>query len=132
MARRPASFHRDDAHPAGRAAPAGAGPIAAGPHCALATTAGRDAGQGRGHAACRRAGRARSHRFVTTASNPAAALLDDAEFDLAARLIRDYAGIKLSPHKRVMVHNRLSREVRARGLRSFSDYLALVQADAGG
>ena len=69
---------------------------------------------------------------MTAATNAATALLDDAEFDLASRLIRDYAGIKLSPHKRVMVHNRLSREVRARGLRSFSDYLALVQADAGG
>lgn len=60
------------------------------------------------------------------------ALLDDAEFELASRLIRSYAGIKLSPHKRVMVHNRLAREVRERGLRSFSEYLALVQADAGG
>ena len=60
------------------------------------------------------------------------ALLDDAGFDLAARMIRDYAGIKLSPHKRVMVHNRLSREVRVRGLRSFAEYLALVQADAAG
>ena len=60
------------------------------------------------------------------------ALLGDAEFELASRMIRDYAGIKLSPHKRVMVHNRLSREVRQRGLRSFSDYLALVQADAAG
>ena len=60
------------------------------------------------------------------------AVLDDAEFELASRLIRAYAGIKLSPHKRVMVHNRLSREVRRRGLRSFADYLALVQSDAEG
>jgi chemotaxis protein methyltransferase CheR len=63
---------------------------------------------------------------------PPPALLEDAEFDLASRLIRAYAGIKLSAHKRVMVHNRLSREVRRRGLRTFSEYLALVEADAEG
>jgi chemotaxis protein methyltransferase CheR len=69
---------------------------------------------------------------VTALANASAALLSDAEFELASRLIREFAGIKLSPHKRVMVHNRLSRELRERGLRSFADYLALVQADAGG
>jgi len=63
---------------------------------------------------------------------PHPALLEDAEFDLASRLIRAYAGIKLSPHKRVMVHNRLSREVRRRGLRTFSEYLALVESDVEG
>ncbi|WP_427911381.1 CheR family methyltransferase [Ramlibacter sp. MMS24-I3-19] len=60
------------------------------------------------------------------------AQLDDAGFELAARMIREYAGIKLSPHKRVMVHNRLSREVRVRKLRGFAEYLALVQSDAPG
>ena len=69
---------------------------------------------------------------MTTSAHALPALLDDAEFELASRLIRDYAGIKLSPHKRVMVHNRLSRELRARRLGSFSEYLALVQADAPG
>lgn len=59
-------------------------------------------------------------------------LLGQAEFDLARRLIADYAGIKLSEHKRYMVHNRLTRRLRACGLRSFADYLALVQADHAG
>jgi chemotaxis protein methyltransferase CheR len=62
----------------------------------------------------------------------AAALLGEAEFELARRLIAEYAGIKLSPHKRYMVHNRLTRRLRARGMDSFADYLALVQADPGG
>jgi chemotaxis protein methyltransferase CheR len=62
----------------------------------------------------------------------AAALLGEREFALACRLIGEYAGIKLSPHKRYMVHNRLSRRLRERGLESFSDYLALVQQDQAG
>lgn len=61
-----------------------------------------------------------------------AALLGEAEFELACRLIGDYAGIKLSPHKRYMVHNRLSRRLRARGMASFADYLRLVQGDPAG
>jgi chemotaxis protein methyltransferase CheR len=61
-----------------------------------------------------------------------ATLLGEHEFDLARRLIADYAGIKLSEHKRFMVHNRLTRRLRARGLHSFADYLALVQADPAG
>jgi chemotaxis protein methyltransferase CheR len=62
----------------------------------------------------------------------AVALLDDKEFALACRLIADYAGIKLSAHKRYMVYNRLLRRLRARGLRSFADYLQLVQAEPAG
>ncbi|RYF38672.1 MAG: chemotaxis protein CheR [Comamonadaceae bacterium] len=61
-----------------------------------------------------------------------AEFLGETEFALACRLIADYAGIKLSPHKRYMVHNRLSRRLRARGLRSFAEYLHLVQAEPGG
>jgi len=59
----------------------------------------------------------------------APALLGDREFALACRLIAEYAGIKLSTHKRYMVHNRLLRRVRARGLRDFADYLDLAQND---
>lgn len=58
-----------------------------------------------------------------------APLLGEKEFALACRLIAGYAGIKLSPHKRYMVHNRLSRRLRARGMDSFADYLDLVQAE---
>ena len=61
-----------------------------------------------------------------------AALLGEKEFALACRLIGEYAGIKLSPHKRYMVHNRLSRRLRERGLDSFSDYLHLVQNGQSG
>jgi chemotaxis protein methyltransferase CheR len=56
-------------------------------------------------------------------------LLGEAEFALACRLIGDYAGIKLSPHKRYMVHNRLSRRLRALRMASFGDYLDRVQRD---
>lgn len=55
--------------------------------------------------------------------------LGEREFALACRLIGEYAGIKLSEHKRYMVHNRLLRRVRARGLRSFADYLELAQGE---
>ncbi|MEP6823357.1 MAG: CheR family methyltransferase [Ramlibacter sp.] len=61
-----------------------------------------------------------------------AEFLGETEFALACRLIADYAGIKLSPHKRYMVHNRLSRRLRARGVRSFAEYLHLVQAEPRG
>jgi chemotaxis protein methyltransferase CheR len=61
-----------------------------------------------------------------------AMLLGEAEFHLARELIAQYAGIKLSEHKRYMVHNRLSRRLRALGLRSFDDYLRLVQSDPAG
>ncbi|MBK0393187.1 CheR family methyltransferase [Ramlibacter algicola] len=54
-------------------------------------------------------------------------LLGSAEYELARRLIADYAGIKLSEHKRFMVHNRLSRRLRALGMESFAGYLELVQ-----
>jgi chemotaxis protein methyltransferase CheR len=62
------------------------------------------------------------------AAGEAADVLGEREFTLARRLIAEYAGIKLSPHKRNMVYNRLVRRLRARGLDSFADYLALVQA----
>jgi chemotaxis protein methyltransferase CheR len=55
--------------------------------------------------------------------------LGEREFELACRLIGEYAGIKLSPHKRFMVHNRLSRRLRQLGVANFADYLQRVQAD---
>lgn len=58
--------------------------------------------------------------------------LGEKEFALARQLIAEYAGIKLSDHKRYMVHNRLQRRLRARGMQSFADYLDLVQRDPRG
>jgi chemotaxis protein methyltransferase CheR len=63
------------------------------------------------------------------AAGEAADFLGEREFSLACRLIGEYAGIKLSPHKRNMVYNRLVRRLRARGIDSFADYLVLVQAN---
>jgi chemotaxis protein methyltransferase CheR len=57
------------------------------------------------------------------------ALLGDREFELARRLIAEWAGIKLSPHKRYMVHNRLLRRLRERGLHSFAEYMDLAQTE---
>jgi chemotaxis protein methyltransferase CheR len=65
-------------------------------------------------------------------SSDSASLLGEQEFALACRLIADYAGIKLSDHKRYMVHNRLLRRLRARGMKSFAEYLSLVQSDHTG
>jgi chemotaxis protein methyltransferase CheR len=56
-------------------------------------------------------------------------VLGEREFALACRLIGEYAGIKLSEHKRYMVHNRLLRRVRARGVHGFAEYLELVQGE---
>lgn len=58
-----------------------------------------------------------------------AALLTESDFGTVRQLISDYAGIKLSVHKRNMVYNRLLRRLRACRLGNFSDYLQLVQAD---
>jgi chemotaxis protein methyltransferase CheR len=60
------------------------------------------------------------------------AQLKEADFALACRLIAQYAGIKLSPHKRYMVYNRLVRRLRARGMSDFREYLDLVQTDVTG
>ena len=59
----------------------------------------------------------------------AASMLSERDFSTVRQLIAQYAGIKLSPQKRNMVYNRLQRRLRARGLASFGDYLALVQRD---
>src|SRR3569832_2189201 len=58
--------------------------------------------------------------------------LQEADFALACRLIAQYAGIKLSSHKRYMVYNRLVRRLRARGMSDFGEYLQLVQPDITG
>jgi chemotaxis protein methyltransferase CheR len=54
-------------------------------------------------------------------------MLSDRDFGRARHMIDEYAGIKLSAHKRNMVYNRLLRRLRAHGVRSFAAYLDLVQ-----
>ena len=53
------------------------------------------------------------------------------DFAVVQRLIYDYAGIALSDAKRVMVHSRLAKRLRALGLASYSDYLELLQGPRG-
>ena len=48
------------------------------------------------------------------------------------RLIYDHAGINLSDSKMDMVDSRLGRRLRAQGLTTIRDYLALVSAGTGG
>jgi chemotaxis protein methyltransferase CheR len=64
------------------------------------------------------------------AGSDLAALLTERDFGVVRQLIADYAGIKLSTHKRNMVYNRLLRRLRACRMDSFTDYLQLVQAPA--
>jgi chemotaxis protein methyltransferase CheR len=53
------------------------------------------------------------------------------DFERARRLIRQRAGIALADSKVDMVYSRLSRRLRALGLRSVGDYLDAVERDAG-
>lgn len=54
---------------------------------------------------------------------------DKRDFDRVRQLIYDHAGITLAPCKEDMIYSRLSRRLRARGLRHFSDYLALLESN---
>ncbi len=49
------------------------------------------------------------------------------DFERVRKLIYDHAGIALSPQKEDMAYSRLARRLRATGLRSFDDYLALLE-----
>jgi chemotaxis protein methyltransferase CheR len=49
-------------------------------------------------------------------------------FERVRRLIQDIAGIALSPTKRTMAANRLSRRLQATGHDDFASYLDLVEA----
>ena len=62
-----------------------------------------------------------------TSSTPELGLAD---FDRARRLIHAIAGISMSPTKRTMVANRLSRRLRETGHASYRAYLDAVEADA--
>lgn len=49
------------------------------------------------------------------------------DFERIRKLIYDHAGIALSPQKKDMAYSRLARRLRATGLRTFDDYLALLE-----
>jgi len=50
------------------------------------------------------------------------------DFEHVRKLIHRHAGISLAPGKQEMVYSRLARRLRARRLRRFSDYLALLES----
>ncbi len=54
------------------------------------------------------------------------------DFDTLCRLIMDYAGIKMTEGKEEMIYGRISRRVRKLGLRSFSEYVELLEANPSG
>lgn len=56
---------------------------------------------------------------------------NDRDFRRVCELIHQQAGIALAPAKRDMVYGRLSRRLRALGLRSFKDYLDQLERDGG-
>jgi chemotaxis protein methyltransferase CheR len=51
------------------------------------------------------------------------------DFERARSLIYDHSGISLASQKADLVYNRLTKRLRAHGLRSFGEYLSLVEAD---
>lgn len=51
------------------------------------------------------------------------------DFKRVQKLIYDHAGISLSESKQELVYSRLSRRLRATGIRSFGEYLALLEND---
>jgi chemotaxis protein methyltransferase CheR len=50
-----------------------------------------------------------------------------ADFERVRKLIYEYAGISLSPAKQDMVYSRLARRLRETRLKSFGEYLALLE-----
>ncbi len=50
------------------------------------------------------------------------------DFEEVRKMIYDHAGIALTEAKEDMVYSRLARRLRATGLRSFQDYLALIRS----
>ncbi|MBX3664140.1 MAG: chemotaxis protein CheR [Burkholderiales bacterium] len=50
------------------------------------------------------------------------------DFERVRKLIYRHAGISLAPGKQEMVYSRLARRLRARKLRRFADYLALLES----
>lgn len=52
-------------------------------------------------------------------------------FERIAAILESEAGIHLLPSKATLVYSRLSRRLRALGLRSFHDYCELIEGDTG-
>ena len=52
-----------------------------------------------------------------------------ADFERIRKLIYEYAGISLAPVKQDMVYSRLARRLRARGDKTFAQYLARLERD---
>ncbi|RYZ01190.1 MAG: protein-glutamate O-methyltransferase CheR [Myxococcales bacterium] len=53
--------------------------------------------------------------------------MTDADFNRIRRLLKDRSGIDVGAGKRQLVYGRLTRRLRALNLRTFNDYLALVE-----
>ena len=77
-------------------------------------------------------------RFPRPAPGPLSALpqtrefpFSEREFDRARRLIYRLIGISMSDLKHDLVYGRLVRRLRATGLKSFDEYLTLVESDRG-
>ena len=51
------------------------------------------------------------------------------DFDKVCKLIYDHAGISLSDSKQELVYSRLSRRLRATGIKTFGEYLKLLESD---
>ncbi|TAJ79873.1 MAG: chemotaxis protein CheR [Gallionellaceae bacterium] len=51
------------------------------------------------------------------------------DFDRVRKLIYAHAGISLSDSKQELVYSRLSRRLRATGIRTFAEYLALLESN---
>ena len=56
-------------------------------------------------------------------------LFTSRDFDHVRKLIYAHAGISLSDSKQELVYSRLSRRLRATGIRTFSEYLALLESN---
>ncbi|MEC4091559.1 protein-glutamate O-methyltransferase CheR [Pseudoalteromonas rubra] len=56
-------------------------------------------------------------------------LMTDEDFSSISQRVYETCGIVLGPHKRDMVYSRLARRVRANGLTSFAEYLALLNEE---
>ncbi|KAF7785342.1 chemotaxis protein methyltransferase CheR [Pseudoalteromonas rubra] len=56
-------------------------------------------------------------------------LMTDEDFSSISQRVYETCGIVLGPHKRDMVYSRLARRVRANGLASFAEYLALLSEE---
>jgi chemotaxis protein methyltransferase CheR len=57
--------------------------------------------------------------------------LSDDDFVRLSRLVYDYCGIKLPPHKKSMLEARLRRRLRVHGMRSFEEYCDFVFSHSG-